>query len=107
VLAVEIPKPHGGATRLLGVPTISDTVAQTVVARRLEAKVEPIFHPDFYGYRPARSALDAVAAWREPTGAAAAKVAIRVRKRDRASQADSVTCVILHRHVGADGCVTP
>jgi RNA-directed DNA polymerase len=46
VLAVETPKPHGGRTRILGVPTISDRVAQTVVARRLEAKVEPIFHPD-------------------------------------------------------------
>jgi len=47
------------------VPTISDRVAQTVVARRLEAKVEPIFHPDSYGYRPHRSALDAVAACRQ------------------------------------------
>jgi hypothetical protein len=47
------------------VPTISDRVAQTVVARRLEAKVEPIFHPDSYGYRPYRSALDAVAACRQ------------------------------------------
>ena len=65
VKAVEIPKPHGGGTRTLGVPTISDRVAQTVVARRLEAKVEPIFHPDSYGYRPHRSALDAVAACRE------------------------------------------
>jgi RNA-directed DNA polymerase len=65
VLAVEIPKPHGGGTRILGVPTISDRVAQTVVARRLEAKVEPIFHPDSYGYRPYRSALDAVATCRE------------------------------------------
>lgn len=65
VLAVEIPKPHGGGTRVLGVPTIADRVAQTVVARRLEAKVEPIFHPDSYGYRPRRSALDAVAACRK------------------------------------------
>jgi RNA-directed DNA polymerase len=65
VKAVEIPKPHGGGTRTLGVPTIADRVAQTVVARRLEAKVEPIFHPDSYGYRPRRSALDAVAACRE------------------------------------------
>ena len=65
VLAVEIPKPHGGGTRTLGVPTIADRVAQTVAARRLEAKVEPIFHPDCYGYRPRRSALDAVAACRE------------------------------------------
>ena len=64
VLAVEIPKQHGGGTRTLGVPTVADRVAQTVVARRLEAKVEPIFHPDSYGYRPKRSALDAVAACR-------------------------------------------
>ena len=37
---------------VLGVPTVADRVAQTVVARRLEAKVDPIFHPDSYGYRP-------------------------------------------------------
>jgi RNA-directed DNA polymerase len=65
VLAVEIPKPHGVGTRMLGVPTIADRVAQTVVARRLEARVEPIFHPSSYGYRPGRSALDAVAACRQ------------------------------------------
>ena len=65
VLAVEIPKPQGAGTRMLGVPTIADRVAQTVVARRLEARVEPIFHPSSYGYRPGRSALDAVAACRQ------------------------------------------
>ena len=65
VRAVEIPKSHGGGTRILGVPTVADRIAQTVVARRLEAKVEPIFHPDSYGYRPGRSALHAVAACRE------------------------------------------
>ena len=65
VLAVEIPKPHGGGTRILGVPTVADRIAQTVAARRLEEKVEPIFHPDSYGYRPARSALDAVGRCRE------------------------------------------
>jgi RNA-directed DNA polymerase len=64
VKAVEIPKPHGGGTRILGVPTVADRIAQTVVARHLEAKVEPVFHPDSYGYRPRRSALDAVAACR-------------------------------------------
>lgn len=64
VMAVEIPKEHGVGTRMLGVPTIGDRVAQTVVARYLEAKVEPIFHPDSYGYRPNRSALDAVDACR-------------------------------------------
>jgi group II intron reverse transcriptase/maturase len=60
VRAVEIPKSHGEGTRTLGVPTVSDRIAQTVVARRLEAKVEPIFHQDSYGYRPGRSALGAV-----------------------------------------------
>ena len=65
VLAVEIPKPHGGGTRILGVPTVADRIAQTVVAMELERKVEPVFHEDSYGYRPGRSALDAVAACRE------------------------------------------
>jgi group II intron reverse transcriptase/maturase len=64
VKAVEIPKPQSVGTRILGVPTIADRIAQTVVARRLEEKVEPIFHPDSYGYRPGRSALDAVATCR-------------------------------------------
>jgi RNA-directed DNA polymerase len=64
VRAVEIPKSHGGGTRILGVPTVADRIAQTVVAGVLEARVEPIFHPDSYGYRPERSALDAVGACR-------------------------------------------
>ncbi|MGH2369236.1 MAG: group II intron reverse transcriptase/maturase [Chloroflexota bacterium] len=63
VRAVEIPKASGGI-RVLGVPTVADRIAQTVVARRLEAVAEPKFHPDSYGYRPGRSALDAVAACR-------------------------------------------
>lgn len=60
VRSVDIPKSHGEGTRTLGVPTVADRIAQTVVAGRLEAKVEAIFHPDSYGYRPRRSALDAV-----------------------------------------------
>ncbi|MFG2348686.1 group II intron reverse transcriptase/maturase [Streptomyces phaeochromogenes] len=61
VMAVEIPKQHGApGTRVLGVPTVADRIAQTVVAAHLEKRVEPIFHPDSYGYRPRRSALDAV-----------------------------------------------
>jgi RNA-directed DNA polymerase len=64
VRMVEIPKPQGGV-RVLGVPTVADRVAQTVVAMVLEAKVEPIFHPGSYGYRPGRSQLDAVAACRQ------------------------------------------
>jgi group II intron reverse transcriptase/maturase len=64
VMAVEIPKATGG-TRLLGVPAVADRVAQTVAAARIEAAVEPLFHPDSYGYRPRKSALDAVGACRE------------------------------------------
>jgi RNA-directed DNA polymerase len=64
VLGVEIPKADGGV-RLLGVPTVADRVAQTVVAAHLEERAEPRFHPDSYGYRPNRSALDAVGTCRQ------------------------------------------
>jgi RNA-directed DNA polymerase len=65
VRAVEIPKQHGGGMRMLGIPTVADRVAQTVVARHLGARVEPVFHEDSYGYRPGRSALDAAQACRD------------------------------------------
>jgi RNA-directed DNA polymerase len=64
VRAVELPKRDGGS-RVLGVPTVADRIAQTVVAGYLEPGVEPSFHPDSYGYRPGRSALDAVGVCRE------------------------------------------
>jgi RNA-directed DNA polymerase len=64
VLAVEIPKADGKGVRVLGVPTVADRIAQTVVRLYLEPEVEPMFHPDSYGYRPGRSALDAVQACR-------------------------------------------
>jgi RNA-directed DNA polymerase len=66
VRAVEIPKKHGqGKVRVLGVPTVADRIAQTVVRLYLEPKVEPVFHADSYGYRPKRSALQAVGVCRE------------------------------------------
>ena len=64
VRAVEIPKSSGG-TRLLGVPTAGDRVAQTVAALALEPRTEAIFHDDSYGYRRERGALDAVAKCRQ------------------------------------------
>ena len=64
VRLVEIPKEDGGM-RPLGIPTIADRVAQTVVKMVLEPEVEAVFHPDSYGYRPGRSALDAVAVARK------------------------------------------
>ena len=65
VKAVEIPKAGGKGVRLLGVPTVADRIAQTVARLYLEPEVEPVFHPDSYGYRPRKSALDAVAACRQ------------------------------------------
>ena len=65
VRAVAIPKPHGGGTRMLGIPAVADRVAQTVVSRHLMRRVEPVFHPDSFGYRHGRSALDAVGKCRE------------------------------------------
>lgn len=59
VKAVTIPKKTGGE-RILGIPTVADRIAQMVVKLAFEPEVEPQFLPDSYGYRPNKSALDAV-----------------------------------------------
>ena len=64
VKAVPIPKKSGGE-RVLGVPTVGDRIAQTAVTLRLEPELERVFHDDSYGYRPGRSAHDALAATRK------------------------------------------
>ena len=63
VKAVPIPKKSGGV-RVLGVPTVSDRIAQTAVKMWLEPRLDPIFHRDSYGYRPGKSALEAIAVTR-------------------------------------------
>jgi RNA-directed DNA polymerase len=64
VKAVPIAKKSGGE-RILGVPTVSDRIAQKVVTLVLEPILEPVFHDDSYGYRPGKSAHDALAATRK------------------------------------------
>lgn len=59
VLRVEIAKSDGG-TRCLGIPTVADRIAQTVVKLLIEPELEKHFHPDSYGYRPGKSAHDAL-----------------------------------------------
>jgi RNA-directed DNA polymerase len=65
VRLVEIPKDQGRGVRPLGIPTVADRVAQMVVKMYFEPLVEPHFHPDSYGYRPGKSALDAVGTARQ------------------------------------------
>ena len=64
VKGVSIPKKSGGV-RMLGIPTVADRVAQSVVKMVLEPILEPVFHEDSYGYRPGRSAHDAIAVVRK------------------------------------------
>jgi group II intron reverse transcriptase/maturase len=64
VKQVEIPKASGGL-RKLGIPTVSDRIAQTVAKLVIEPILDPMFHPDSYGYRPGKSAKQAVAITRE------------------------------------------
>lgn len=65
VRRVEIPKGNGGGTRPLGIPTVSDRVAQAVVKAYLEPELEKVFHANSYGYRPGKSAVEAVGAARQ------------------------------------------
>ena len=63
VKGVPIPKKSGGV-RVLGIPTVSDRIAQTAVKMWLEPQLDPLFHDNSYGYRPGKSALEAIAVTR-------------------------------------------
>lgn len=65
VCRVDILKGDTGATRPLGIPTVSDRIAQMVVKRHLEPILEPVFHRDSYGYQPGKSAHDVLAKARQ------------------------------------------
>lgn len=64
VRGVEIPK-KDGKKRLLGIPTIADRIAQMTVLMEFEPKVENVFYKDSYGYRPNKSAIEAIGVTRE------------------------------------------
>ncbi|MGQ0834465.1 MAG: group II intron reverse transcriptase/maturase [Gammaproteobacteria bacterium] len=65
VKQVEIAKKSGNGKRVLGVPTVADRIGQQVVKARIEGELEGLFHPDSHGYRPNKSAADAVAVTRK------------------------------------------
>jgi len=65
VRAVSIPKKSGNGERILGVPTVGDRIAQMVVKQVIESDLDSFFLPDSYGYRPGKSALDAVGVTRK------------------------------------------
>jgi len=65
VRQVEIAKKSGDGKRVLGIPTVADRIAQQIVKARIEGELEGLFHQDSYGYRPNKSAIDAVAVTRQ------------------------------------------
>ncbi len=79
---VDIPKDDVG-TRPLGIPTVADRIAQTVVKRYLEPILEEHFHPDSYGDRPGKSAIEALEVARQ-----------RCWRYDWVLDLDMATCVI-------------
>lgn len=83
VMTVEIPNKSGGIRRL-GMPTITDQIAQMVARMYVEREVEPMFCEDSYGYRPYKSALDAVGTTRK-----------RCWKYDYVIELDVKGCLIL------------
>src|SRR5665213_2045629 len=95
VRVVEIPK-KDGSPRVLGVPTVADRIAQTVVRGYLEPNVEPMFHEDSYGYRPGR--------W-EPDELRGSRPVLRAPGGAIPPATHPITCAPLHEvaAAGAEG----
>jgi RNA-directed DNA polymerase len=91
VRAVSIPKKSGGQ-RILGVPTVGDCVAQMVVKRAIEPILDPVFLPDSYGYRPGKSALDAVGSLDSVVGAFQGLERVEFLNKSRLVSRASVPC---------------
>ena len=90
VKRVDIAKRDGG-TRPLGIPTVADRIAQAVVKAYLEPALEQHFHPDSYGYRPKKSALDAVGVARKRCWRSAWVLDLDIRAYFDTDSARSVT----------------
>ena len=90
VKRVDIAKRDGG-TRPLGIPTVADRIAQAVVKAYLEPALEQHFHPDSYGYRPKKSALDAVGVARKRCWRSAWVLDLDIPRLLRHDSARSVT----------------
>jgi group II intron reverse transcriptase/maturase len=102
VRRVDIPKDDGG-TRRLGIPTVADRIAQMVVKRFLEPLVDPKFHHDSYGYRPGKSAIEAVGVARQRCWRSAWVLDLDIK-----AFFDSINHALLMRavrkHTAARGC---
>ena len=99
----EIPKGNG-ETRMLGIPTVGDRIAQMVVKLTLEPELEGIFHPDSYGYRPHRSALDALAQTRQRCWQYDWVVDLDIKGFFDSIPHDLMLKAVLHKH-GVRSCI--
>jgi len=98
VKLVEIPKSNGGK-RPLGIPTVSDRIAQMAVVKLITPGIEPYFHEDSYAYRPHRSAHDAVAKAQERCWKETFWIASGFRNFTASDYFQAVSCLMIRRNI--------